>query len=291
LEAPAVTVYDDPASGTHQLQVWAVGTDGHLYNHYYDGAWHWRDFGTDGVPLIDPAVTVYDDPVSGEHQLQVWANGGDVTNSHLYNLWYDGRGNWSWNDFGGPGAYLGAPAVMPYFDPASKEYQLQVWASGNDGHLYNLWYDGQGNWNWIDFGNDTQGLYAPAVTVYDDPVSGEHQLQVWANGSDVNEVDGHLYNLWYDGQGHWNWADHGSPGFGYNPGANGGRSPDGGSVATEPSTAHAARTGSVASFGSTSPNATDLVFIAHSRAGQMAESLGWLEASEVDPLADRVSSL
>src|SRR5262249_28107742 len=96
-----------PASGQHQLQVWATGADGHLYNRYYDGAgtWNWADHGTGGVAVFsDPAVTVYNDPVSGQHQLQLWATG---TNNHLYNRYYDGAGTWTWADPGPPGPGFG----------------------------------------------------------------------------------------------------------------------------------------------------------------------------------------
>jgi hypothetical protein len=279
----AVGVYDDPASGTHQLQVWAVGVDGNLYNHYYDGAWHWTNFGTDGAALDAPAVTPYYDPASGEYQLQVWANGAD---GHLYNLWYDGLGNWSWNDFGTDGAALSDPAVTPYYDPASGEYQLQVWAAGGDGHLYNLYYDGLGNFNWADHSNDGAGLSDPAVTSYSDPISGDYQLQVWVNGN-----DGHLYNRYYDGGGNWSWSDHGSPGGGYSPGADGGNSRGGHSVSTELALVNAVETGSVSSSGAAHSKATDLVFIAHSRAGRAVESLGWLEAAEVNQLADPVNAV
>src|SRR5262249_34926536 len=78
--SPAVTPYFDPASGQYQLQVWAIGADGNLYNEWYNGAaWQpWSGFGNPGVPLTgSPAVTVYDDPATGQHQLQVWAIGAD----------------------------------------------------------------------------------------------------------------------------------------------------------------------------------------------------------------------
>jgi hypothetical protein len=145
-----LAVYDDPVSGTHQLHLWAVGADGNLYNHYYDGTWHWVNHGNDGVslwPYSSTGVTVYDDPVSGTHQLQVWARGSD---GNLYNRYYDG--DWHWADHGSGGAALSTgPAVWVYDDPVSGGHQLQVWAAGVDGNLYNHYYDG--SWYWDNHGN------------------------------------------------------------------------------------------------------------------------------------------
>src|SRR5262249_18049745 len=167
---PAVTDY--VTGGFDQLQVWDTGNDGHLYNRYYDGTWHWADHGTGGFPLADgPAVTVYDDPVSGTHQLQVWVVG---RNGHLYNHYFDGTSHWADHDTDGV-ALTGVPAVTVYDDPASGQHQLQVWIAGLNGrHLYNRYYDGAGTWNWADHGTDGSGLNDPAVTVYDDPFSGQH---------------------------------------------------------------------------------------------------------------------
>jgi hypothetical protein len=204
--SPAVTVYDDPVSGTHQLQVWAVGTNGDLYNHYFDGAWNWSDHGNNGYrlnPSVAPAVTVYDDPVAGTHQLQVWAVAQIGFDLNLYNHYYDGT--WHWADHGSVGFY-GGFSLAVYDDPVSGTHQLQLWGVRQDGNLYNHYYDG--TWHWVNHGNDGAALWAydlAGVTVYDDPVSGTHQLQVWATGA-----DGNLYNHYYDGN--WHWANYGTGG-------------------------------------------------------------------------------
>src|SRR5262245_40553048 len=50
--SPAVTPYFDPVWGFNQLQVWAIGSDGNLYNEWYNGVWNpWSGFSNPGVPL------------------------------------------------------------------------------------------------------------------------------------------------------------------------------------------------------------------------------------------------
>jgi hypothetical protein len=200
---PSATTYVD-ASGFNQIQVWAVASNGHLYEHYFDRTgWHTVDQGNaNGYSFEDyPAVMTYVD-ATGFDQIQVW----DTTpNGHLY-VHYFNRTGWHTDDHGNAnGQYFndGAPAVTTYLD-SSGFNQIQVWAVGTNGHLYEHYFDGtgwhtvhQGNANGLPFGAD------PAVTTYLDS-TGFRQIQVWDTAT-----NGHLYAHYFNQTG-WHTDDHGN---------------------------------------------------------------------------------
>jgi hypothetical protein len=193
---PAVTTYWD--GSFNQIQVWLAGLDGRLYSHYYNqGGWHTDDHGNGGAASFygTPAVTTYWD--GSFNQLQVWLTGID---GHLYAHYYNQSG-WHTDDHGNGGAasFYGTPAVTTYWDGSFN--QLQVWLTGNDGHLYAHYYN-QSGWHTDDHGNGGAASFygAPAVTTYWD--GSFNQIQVWLTGSDDN-----LYAHYYDQSG-WHTDQH-----------------------------------------------------------------------------------
>jgi hypothetical protein len=200
---PAATTYWD--GSFNQVQVWAVGTNGHLYAHYFNQTgWHTDDHGDAGGGVSfyrDLAVTTYWD--GSFNQVQVWATG---SNGHLYAHYLNQTG-WHTDDHGNGGAasFYNAPAVTTYWDGSFN--QIQVWVTGNNGHLYAHYFN-QTGWHTDDHGNGgTASFYSdPAVTTYWD--GSFNQVQVWARGD-----DGHLYAHYFNQTG-WHTDDHGDAGGG-----------------------------------------------------------------------------
>jgi hypothetical protein len=189
----AVTTYWD--GSFNQIQVWAVGSDYHLYAHYYNQTgWHTDDHGdANGHAFYSaPAVLTYwDGSFTG---VQVWARGDDF---HLH-VHYLNQTGWHTDDHGDAnGKAFFAPAVLTYWFT-----EVQVWAVGSDYHLHVHYYN-QTGWHTEDHGNangmDFLGR-APAVTTYWD--GSFLQVHVW----DV--ASGHLYVHYYDAYG-WHTDDHG----------------------------------------------------------------------------------
>jgi hypothetical protein len=139
--APGITFAGDPAAISYsdargsQVQVWARGSDDHLYVRITDNAGSRTDhhgIAPTGAPFAGtPTVLAYWD--GAFNQLQVWMRGSD---GHLY-LRSLGPNGWRTADHGlaAPGiAWRGDIAATTYWDGTFN--QVQVFAEGTDGHLY-----------------------------------------------------------------------------------------------------------------------------------------------------------
>jgi hypothetical protein len=211
---PAVGTYYD-IQGREGLLAFADGSDGHLYevSHFPEfGTWYWADLGkpASGAGLVStPAVADYLDG-TGRSGVFAFATGSD---GHLYDTYYfPDQNGWLWQDQGTPqgGATLiSAPATLNVAEYSTRP-GLFAFATGSDGHLYDVYYfPDQNGWLWQDQGTPPGGarLWSdPGTDYYVDP-SGRVGLFAFATGS-----DGALYDVYYFAdQGRWLWQSQGIP--------------------------------------------------------------------------------
>jgi hypothetical protein len=125
---PALVAFkrDTPRPGTDWLFAFVRGSDGHLYQNFWDGSeWTWYDQGTPGVDLAgDPALVAFkrDTPQPGTDWLFAFVRGSD---DHLYQNYWDGS-QWQWYDQGRPGMGLTTGPVDLVGDPALAAYAPQI---------------------------------------------------------------------------------------------------------------------------------------------------------------------
>jgi hypothetical protein len=93
---PSVITFVD-ALGLQRIYAFERGSDGHLYDNYWNGAWHWADQGKPAAATVtgDPGVLTYVDGL-GHQRIYSFAHG---SNDHLYVDYYNGSG-WQWADQG-----------------------------------------------------------------------------------------------------------------------------------------------------------------------------------------------
>jgi uncharacterized protein YfiM (DUF2279 family) len=208
-----------------------TGSDGAIYE-LWNGpttGWGWNDLfnsqtgahnGTTGLPSGLHAVgnpTGYQYTV--DNTQHVFFRGSD---GHLYELWFSPKTGWGWNDLfnSTTGAHNGL-AGLPYGllaagDPCCYQYTVDntqhVFFTGNNGHIYELWFSPQTGWGWNDLfsaqtgaHNGVTGLPAglqaigkPTCYQY----SGDNSQHVDFLGS-----DGHIYELWFLPSSGWHWND------------------------------------------------------------------------------------
>jgi uncharacterized protein YegJ (DUF2314 family) len=87
-------------SAIDRVQVFVQGSDGHLYDNFWDGTqWVWEDHGTPpgtGVGVLDGThAAVYQSAID---RVQVFVKGSD---GHLYDNFWDGT-QLVWEDHGTP---------------------------------------------------------------------------------------------------------------------------------------------------------------------------------------------
>lgn len=100
LSAPAPITYKDGAQ-PQRIYTFVVGTNGHHYVHYWDGAnWHWSDHGAPTGTTVKegpgPAAVTYQ--ATGQQRIYAFVKG---FNDHLYMQYWNGT-QWNWGDQGAP---------------------------------------------------------------------------------------------------------------------------------------------------------------------------------------------
>ncbi|WP_300597103.1 hypothetical protein [Niabella sp.] len=172
----------------YNVDVFAIGTDDHLYYKWKNSAnvWSgWNNFG--GNFAAAPAVVS-----RGGFSIEVFATGLD---NHIYYKWWNSTNSWSaWNDFGGN--FASAPVAI-----SKNQYSIDVFAVGTDNHLYYKYWGSPNGWSatWTDFGGS---FAAPPAVVSRDGNS----IDVFAVGT-----DGHLYYKYWSINSGWSsaWYDFG----------------------------------------------------------------------------------
>jgi len=199
--APVAGVAPKP----NEIELFAVGKDGLVYNSWCttDQDWsgarsHWRAMG--GVFPIGGRVTAL---ASRPDQLDLFIVGNDGV---VYNSWRTAQDHWSglrrWRAIGGvfpPGAEISAVARTPQ--------QIDLFVTGNDGHVYTSWCTAGSDWSgigsrWRDIG----GTFPPGTPVT--AVTGNpNRLDLFLVG-----FDGAVYTSCWTPQQDWSWlANHWRP--------------------------------------------------------------------------------
>lgn len=172
----------------YNIDVFAIGTDDHLYYKWKNSAnvWSgWNDFG--GTFASPPAVTS-----RAGISIEVFATGLD---NRLYYKWWSSTNSWSaWNDFGG--SFASSPVAI-----SRNQYSIDLFAVGTDNHLYYKYWGSPNGWlsNWHDFGGSFAS--APAVVSKDG-----NSIDVFVVGT-----DNHLYYKYWNVNDGWSngWHDFG----------------------------------------------------------------------------------
>jgi hypothetical protein len=209
--APITAVGRNP----NQIDLFVTGLNGHVYTSSYTvgGDWtgighKWKDIG--GVfPAGAPIAAVSRNP----NQIDLFITGH---NGHVYTSFMANGGPWSgegdkWMDIGGvftPAAPLAAIARKPNL--------IDVFVTGQNGHVYTSWYSDGNQWSglgdkWLDIGG-VFPVAAPLSVIARNP----SQLDVFVTG-----LNGNVYTSFYVDGGQWSgfgdkWIDIGGV---FNPGA------------------------------------------------------------------------
>ena len=136
LGSPAIVT-----ASANQVDVFAIGVDGHLYHRWLDSSNKWHgpeNRGGTGLKGSPSAVSW------GPDRIDVFAIGSD---GHLHHWWTDGNNQWSGPENRGGGKLAGSPSAV-----SREAHSLDVVAVGSDGNLYHTHFDNQ---TW--FGPDNWG--------------------------------------------------------------------------------------------------------------------------------------
>jgi hypothetical protein len=185
---PGAATYDN-ASGQHIVDIFARGSDGHLYLCYFNGSqWQWADQGRPdgGAVQGTPAVLAYR-ANGGSQQMTAYVRCSD---GHLHADHLNGSTPHG-GDLGEPNGAVpvGTPSAVTYYN-GSESYNY-VFVQGSNGHLYDVHNYGGSTPTWQDLGKPSVGdvAGAPSAVIYADGPSSA-RLYVFVRGS-----DGHLHDV------------------------------------------------------------------------------------------------
>jgi hypothetical protein len=187
--APGSPLDGYATSFNQQQHVNYIGTDGHVHELVYDGAWKHNDLTTTaGASFPAPGSPL--DGYSTEFNQQQHVN-YIGTDGHVHELVYDGA--WKHNDLS---ATAGAPAVASGSPldgyPTSYNQQQHVNYIGTDGHVYELFYDGQWKTNDLRNASGFLSTLASATRLVGFETAFNQQQHVF-----FISVDNHLHELYW----------------------------------------------------------------------------------------------
>jgi uncharacterized phage protein gp47/JayE len=127
-------------SASNQVEMFAIGVDGHLYHRWLDSNNHWQgpvSLGGTGLKGSPSAVSW------GSNRIDVFAI---ASNGHLYHWYSDGNNKWTGPENRGGTKLAGSPSAV-----SREAKSLDVVAIGSDGNLYHAHFDnnvwaGPDNW-------------------------------------------------------------------------------------------------------------------------------------------------
>jgi hypothetical protein len=189
------------ARDANHLDIFITGNDGHVYTTWWNSslpAWasvtgggRWKDIG--GTFPVGAPVTVV---ARDANHLDIFITGND---GHVYTTWWNsGLPDWAsvtgggrWKDIGGTFP-VGAPVSVVARDAS----HLDIFITGNDGHVYTTWWNSRlpdwasvtGGGRWKDIGG-TFPVGAPVSVVARDA----NHLDSFITGN-----DGHVYTTWWN---------------------------------------------------------------------------------------------
>jgi hypothetical protein len=205
-EAPWAYVF--AAQGTQHVIYLGLGangqgTDGHIHELYWDGQWHHNDLtAATGAPTtaIPPVGYAFE---TQRTQHVFYLSGGDI-----HELWWDSNG-WHHNDVtvaGGAPNSLGVLTAHVFFAQGTQHiFYVRGISGGTDDHIHELWWDGNG-WHDHDL---TVAASAPTYGLgnlrsYVFAAQGTQHVVYLATGAVGEGGDGHVHELYWDGQWHHN---------------------------------------------------------------------------------------
>jgi hypothetical protein len=193
--------------GDQRPYVFLVGTDGHLWQDYWDNnQWNWYDCGTPpsqtaGV-IVSSGVGVLETPDGRPYAFVIGSDG------HLWqNYWANNQ--WNWYDCGTPPSSTSGVTVSEGVGAlVTSDGRPYAFVIASDGTLWQNYWDNN-QWNWYSSGTPPSPTSGVAVS------KGVGVLMT-SDGRPYAFViasDGHLWqNYWDNNQ--WNWFDSGMPGAG-----------------------------------------------------------------------------
>jgi hypothetical protein len=153
---------DSPSGADIRINLFLQGTDGKLWERYWNGAaWSWNDTGkaVHGEPTLIVRGNVGDVDGAGIRinlfvpVLEVGTSGGSSPHPH-YNLklWerYWNGSSWSWSDTAKN--VRSVPMAIARGDVEgveSDDLRINLWVAGDDGKLWERYWNGAG-WSWAD---------------------------------------------------------------------------------------------------------------------------------------------
>jgi hypothetical protein len=180
----------------------AIGTDGHLYDLYWNGdKWVWEDQGTPSGTTLNTALSPSAVYQTSQNRIIVFVVGND---GNLYDKYWNGQ-SWVWELQGGP------PSLTPILVASSpsaiyqtSQNRIVAFVVGDDGNLYDVYWNGQA-WQWENQGNPSgttlNAIFSPS-TVYQ---TTQDRIVAFVVG-----IDNNLYDRFWNGQA-WQWESHGVP--------------------------------------------------------------------------------
>lgn len=161
-QGTTVTAVEDSA---HNLQLFAVGENGHVYAAWLEPGKAWK--GWTGLPV--PNLGVFDQGtnltaiVDGARNLQLFAVG---ENGRVFAAWLEPGKSWAgWNELPVPslGVFSEGTTLTAVNDSAGN---LRLFGVGGDGRLYTAWLTpGKGWGGWERLGNPSVGVFSQGATV------------------------------------------------------------------------------------------------------------------------------
>jgi hypothetical protein len=190
---------------TSEIDVFARGTDSHLYDDYWDGYhWQWLDLGAPPNRTVgtDPSAAFYQ--INGVTKVYAFVGGSD---GHLF-VNYGAGTQRRWADLGPPPntTVRNRPAAIAApFNGFERLYAFVSTSNGQaSGHLAVDFWDGT-RWTWADLGTPSGG------SVTGEPGAGTYSGKLYVY---VQVLSGHLAVDYWTGA-RWQWADQGvAPGGG-----------------------------------------------------------------------------
>ena len=167
-DSPAATEFH-PSGQQPQLVVFGRGTDGQVYEDTWSepsGPWSgWYSIGGDIEG--SPAVTAFG------QQVQVFARGPD--NQVWTDVWTLSSSSWSgWQSI--QGQISGSPTATE-FSPSGQDPQVQVYARGTDGQIYeDVWTQASGWTGWYAIAGSSATTGSPSAAAF-----GPYQVELFAD--------------------------------------------------------------------------------------------------------------
>lgn len=179
-------------NGKLRINVFMRKENNNLLEFWYDGSWHWHDWGSKYRILTAPTVLTYN--LGGTKHVHMFAI--DEENYLVEHHW-DGS-KWNWEQHTSIQGTSTPGAIHFWEDGKSR---MNVFVRGLDGEICEAWYNGS-HWNYTCWGRHYCIESQPAIVTYRE--GGKRRLNLFARGP--NNI---FFEAWYNGS-RWNRHDWGN---------------------------------------------------------------------------------